>query len=245
MNGSISRRLKDYAALGRVSNLPTVFTNVLVGCVAATQETGLMWGRVAGAFIGITGIYMGGMVMNDVVDADHDKVHRSRRPIPRGGISLQEGRWLALAAFTLGLSVLATMSWRALAWGGVLVSAVVAYNLWHKQYAWSVGLMGWCRALVYVVAAAAAGGAVLGQSDHVKMLWVMAGMLGLYVVGLSLLARWENKRANSGWIVAMGLAAICLLDGVFLILLGHGALSWVAVGCWALTLALQRVVSGT
>ena len=79
--------VKNYAELGRVSNLPTCITNVLVGCAVGAEAASLRPLTVAAVIGGIGLLYVGGMALNDVVDAKIDGKERPKRPIPSGRIS--------------------------------------------------------------------------------------------------------------------------------------------------------------
>ena len=77
--------------LGRVSNLPSVWSN----CLAAWVLSG---GQVSNSIeiekfiwlnLGATFLYLGGMFLNDAFDVGFDNVHRIERPIPSGLISLK------------------------------------------------------------------------------------------------------------------------------------------------------------
>ena len=71
--------------LGRVSNLPTVWTNVLAGTVLAGGD----WrsGRIGFVLIAMSLFYIGGMYLNDYFDRAVDARERPTRPIPAGDIS--------------------------------------------------------------------------------------------------------------------------------------------------------------
>jgi 4-hydroxybenzoate polyprenyltransferase len=100
--------LRAWLVLSRGSNLPTVWSSVLVGWLAATywdgQSSSLTlfpevfdWSRPASALIlfwplaalllAISAIYVGGMILNDFFDATWDAQHRPARPIPSGAVS--------------------------------------------------------------------------------------------------------------------------------------------------------------
>src|SRR5262249_61425170 len=93
-----ARSLTALARLGRVSNLPTVWTNVL----AATVLAGAEWGnlRTAVGLLAMSLFYVGGMYLNDYFDRAMDARERPTRPIPAGGVAGGQGggrRWGALA----------------------------------------------------------------------------------------------------------------------------------------------------
>ncbi len=183
--------LRTALVLGRVSNLPTVWTNAL----AALALAGALPppGALVLLLLALTLFYTGGMFLNDAFDAEIDGAERKGRPIPAGAADVRDVfLWgffqLALAtllAFTLGIAV----GMAALALG----AAIVAYDLWHKRTALSPVLMGLCRFLVYLTAALA----VTGPNAP-----VLFGAFGLfcYVVGLTYAAKQEAyDRIGSVW----------------------------------------------
>jgi hypothetical protein len=187
---------KTLLELGRVSNLPTVWSNVLAASAfAATGSVGASAVNIVavGACI-ISGslLYEGGMLLNDAYDAEIDARERPNRPIPSGratrgqvfglGFGLLVTSFLVLAASVL---LGAVQPWALL--GLSLTAAfVVAYDKHHKGVAWSPLLMGACRAGLYLLATLAVG-AELGWP------WALRALaLFLYVVGLTHVARFET-----------------------------------------------------
>ncbi len=71
--------------LARVSNLPTVWTNVLVGNRVG-RRAHHRHGRLCLA-IAVSLLYMAGMYLNDAFDARWDAQHRPERPIPAGDVT--------------------------------------------------------------------------------------------------------------------------------------------------------------
>ena len=71
--------------LGRVSNLPTVWTNVIAGTTIANAAANIV--DVALVGLAMTGFYVGGMYLNDFFDRDIDARVRPGRPIHAGDIS--------------------------------------------------------------------------------------------------------------------------------------------------------------
>src|SRR5262245_26457939 len=97
--------LRTLLTLGRVSNLPTVWSNCLAGwwLAGGGNVQKLPW-----LFAGVTMLYIGGMFLNDAFDEDFDRQYRRTRPIPSGSISLQAVwrwglAWLALGSLCLVL----------------------------------------------------------------------------------------------------------------------------------------------
>ncbi|MBM44465.1 MAG: hypothetical protein CMJ36_05585 [Phycisphaerae bacterium] len=154
-------RLQDWLQLLRVSNAPTCVTNVLVGCAIGIASLGPdhpgPWidpGAVLIVLAGVFGFYFGGMALNDVIDAKHDKKTGAPRPIALGRIA--RGKAGVLALLLLGVGIIGCSlagGIHGLVAGLVLLTCIVLYDLLHRA-AWpAILLMGCCRGLVYVIAA--------------------------------------------------------------------------------------------
>jgi 4-hydroxybenzoate polyprenyltransferase len=182
-------KLRTLLDLARISNLPTVWSNVLAGAVLAGTSADAL--RVVVAAIAGTLLYSGGMFLNDAFDAEIDARERPERPIPSGRIAKRTVLalgfgMLALSLCVLGLSVLVLRAPVELVPAGLAVAAgVVVYDRWHKGVALSPVVMGACRAGLYFLGALAAG----GRCEAVLLPAV--SLLG-YVVGLTHVARFEN-----------------------------------------------------
>jgi 4-hydroxybenzoate polyprenyltransferase len=243
--------------LGRVSNLPTVWTNTLAGIVLAGGEALSPRGLLL--FLALSLLYVGGMVLNDAFDREVDARERPERPIPSGeigaGAAFATGSALLGAALLLllglGIGFTGGSGWRAPGAGFLLALLIVLYDWRHKGVRWSPYLMGVCRALVYLTAGLAFVALPPGR------LWLAAAALFAYVAGLTAIARGEaHHLAHSpkgthrplsppGHAVAWLIAGIPLLDALLIAGSGAHALAWLAAAACPLTLALQRHVPGT
>lgn len=76
--------------LGRVSNLPTVWSNVLAGAALA-GAAGVSPPALVALMIAISLFYVGGMWLNDAFDAEIDARERPERPC-RATITLRGQR---------------------------------------------------------------------------------------------------------------------------------------------------------
>lgn len=171
--------------LGRVSNLPTVWSNCLTGWGLGG---GGRWDKLLGVSLFTSLLYIGGMFLNDAFDAEFDRNNRRTRPIPSGAISRQEvWRW-GFAWIGVGLAGMMFEGKAALELALMLTALILLYNALHKLLAISPILMGGCRILLYLTAAATGEKGVTGEA-------IWKGLaLGSYVVGLSCLARKETSR---------------------------------------------------
>lgn len=202
--------LRTLLVLGRVSNLPTVWSNCLAGWLLGG---GGPWGRFALLCGGATGLYLAGMFLNDAFDAAWDRQHRPGRPIPSGAITAQAVWGWGAGFLATGLALMLPLSPTVAALALLLAATIVLYNAIHKAVRWSPLLLAECRFLLYLVAAAGAEDGISGLA-----LWC-ALALGAYVAGLSGLARTESgtgraPRWPAGLLAApVGLALLVNADG--------------------------------
>jgi 4-hydroxybenzoate polyprenyltransferase len=227
--------------LGRVSNLPTVWTNALAG-VALAGASPWHWATVPAA-LGLSLSYVGGMFLNDAFDRAVDARERPSRPIPSGaadadtvfaaGFALLLGGVAMLLVAACGFGVSA--EWAALA-GLALGGAILAYNRHHKGNPLSPLWMGACRVLAYVSAGLAAT-AVLPAP------LLAAALVSLcYLIGLTYVAKQEAlDRVGNLWPLLF--LAAPLAYGAWVAEAAAGWLALAALAAWigvALALLLRR-----
>ncbi|MDB4454317.1 UbiA family prenyltransferase [bacterium] len=209
------KALRAWLILGRVSNLPTVWTNVLVAWLlsggAFTWSAALSW-MLAGASL----LYVGGTTLNDFFDVAFDREFRKERPIPSDVLSRRTVGVGCLLYFVGGIAAIlvgAQGSWIFLA--GLIV-AIVLYDYRHKEWVGSVFVMGGCRFFLSLVAASCVASVIAWP------VWIYAVTLFAYIVGLSFTARGES-RSQSVIRWPLGLLALPLCGAVWL---GVSGLSW-------------------
>ena len=282
--------------LGRISNLPTVWTNTLVGVTLAGAS--LADPRVPLLLVALSLFYIGGMFLNDAYDREFDARSRPDRPIPAGQVSagtvFGAGFGMLAAGMVLlalaGAAVANGTGWRPAVAGLALAASIVLYDAWHKNNPLSPVLMGLCRLLLYVTAGLAIS-ATLGtplllaavmllfyligltytaKREHLHELgsiWPLAalavpvvygvflassvplvwGFLVLFAgcIGFALRLLRRRARGDVPRAVVTLIAGISLFDAVVLCGAGAPGLAAVAVAAFALTLAMQKLVSGT
>jgi hypothetical protein len=221
--------------LGRISNLPTVWSNCLAAWLLNGGES---WNIFYVLCAGATLLYIGGMFLNDAFDVGFDRQHRKERPIPSGQITVRAvwliGGMLLLGGWLLLLSLGTTTALVAL----LLVGTIVLYDAVHKRTAFAPLLMALCRFLLYVVA-----GAATHRRLNDAVVWHGLA-LACYVTGLSFLARSES---GSGlvrrWPLLLVLAP---LGANALVNSNRQAMSWVASGvlCAWLVWCLRGLLRG-
>lgn len=228
-------RWRVYLALGRVSNLPTVWSNAMAGAALASGNVPLpavVWVAVA-----VSCFYTAGMYLNDAFDAEYDQRHRPERPIPRGAIDPGRVGAIGFALLAAGELLLVGAGPSAAVLGLVLAGLIVYYSIRHKRDPLSPVVMALCRACVYLIAAAPLAAGIAPP------VVAGAGLLAAYVVGLSVVAKRDLLPGPS---IAMLIAGISIVDAaVVLWATGAWPPALVAAAGFPLTLALQRVAPGT
>jgi 4-hydroxybenzoate polyprenyltransferase len=218
--------------LGRVSNLPTVWTNALAGAVlAGAGGFGAEFALLLAAF---TLFYTGGMFLNDAFDAAIDARERPERPIPAGVVTRREVYGWGFGQMAAGVVLLALVGVAPALAGLTLAVAITYYDWNHKTNPLSPVVMGLCRVLIYVGAGLAI---TLALPDT---LWIGAALLLCYLIGLTYVAKQETLgEVKNLWpllflaapvLYALVFAAGSLTSGVLFVLLTL----WVGVALWFL-----------
>jgi UbiA prenyltransferase family len=208
--------------LGRVSNLPTVWTNVIAGATIANMATALA--DVA--------------TVNDFFDREIDTRERPGRPIQAGDIGAVTVSTIGFALLAVGIALLVPFGLFTVVWGLALAAAIVLYDVWHKGNNFAPLVMGLCRALVYLGTGAAVSGNIL------PALIVGATALAAHVVGLTYAAKQENLNHigrlwplavlagplllawpwfTTGWLVIAAALLLCAVDIIAVRLLAKRA----------------------
>ena len=232
--------MRAWLELARVSNLPTCVSNVLVGAAIGGVTCDIAWPAVGIVAVAVMLLYVGGMALNDVVDHRIDRRERPGRPIPSGRIPVRTAAGAAIVCLVAGAGLTAFTGTPAVWFGAVLAAVIVVYDLVHKRVAASVVLMGACRGLVYLTAAAA----VCWPLEW-RVATILTLAITVYVALVTLLARVEAHTPRIRIVVLRWLAGISLVDAIFLALLGRPGLAAAALGCLVATVWGHRRILGT
>jgi hypothetical protein len=204
----VSTGLTNLLTLARVSNLPTVWSNVLAAWWLGGG--GQPW-MLLPLLLGASLLYAGGCTLNDAFDARWDAQHRPERLIPSGRMT-RTGVALA-GSYEMAAGVMLILFTHPQPWWPVvsLAACIVLYDAWHKQSPLSVLSMGGCRWLLYLTAASVAG-------EVPRAVILSGGVLCLYIIVLSLVARGEarpnpgNSAPGSRWLLLLVPLAIAALN---------------------------------
>jgi 4-hydroxybenzoate polyprenyltransferase len=233
-------RLSTLLRLGRISNLPTVWTNVLAGSVIAGD--GIDPNQIALILIAMTAFYVGGMYLNDFFDRAIDARDRPGRPIDAGEIRAATVSLIGFGLLVAGVVLMIPFGLAAMIWGALLAGVIVLYDVWHKGNALSPLVMGMCRALVYI----GTGVALAGSISHAMILAAVA--LASHVAGITYVAKQESlDRVGNLWPLALLavplLAALPALFSGWIVLVAF--LLLLAADASAIRLLAKRPVPGS
>ena len=213
--------MRSWLELLRISNLPTVWTNVLAGGVIANspfggRSSGFPAGTMIVVLISGSCLYLAGMVLNDVFDLKIDRQERPSRPIPSGRVSRRSAAMLGTILLVVGGSLPWTISIETGITALVLAGLVVLYEGIHATTPWSVLAMAACRAGLYVMAVFAVVTSAMADGTTpvpwtARTVMVLSVLIALpafiHVTCFSLIARFEvpdvqekpaENPANSG-----------------------------------------------
>jgi 4-hydroxybenzoate polyprenyltransferase len=202
----------------KLLRLPNVFTavaDVMMGFLLKFKDL-QSFGKFIPLVITSCLLYLSGMVLNDVFDAEVDSQERPDRPIPSGRISRTSAAILGWGLFAAGVAVawFASMKfndWRPGGLASVLASCIVLYDGGLKHTRLAPVVMGECRMLNVLL------GMSLILDSWGKFEVVIALGVAVYIAGVTMFARTEARissraRLSSGLVVLLsGLAVLMTL----------------------------------
>lgn len=185
-------KIRACLELIRPANIVTAFADVLAGFAAVggvilftstgmdVKPDGLIW-----LLIATFGLYGGGIVFNDLFDADLDAKERSERAIPSGRISRTEAALLGVVLYIIAILAVFQVSTTAVGISVFIIFCSLIYDAKAKHSVLFGPLfMGLCRG----------GNLLLGGSMFPAVLmeiWFIALIPILYIAAITLISRGE------------------------------------------------------
>ena len=184
-----------YLRLMRPANIVTAIADVLAGIaisgfMAAWVFNYLHILPVLLLCISTAGLYGGGVVFNDVFDADLDRVERPERPIPSGLISLRAATTLGSILLIAGIVAAFAVNLTSGLLASLITIAALVYNKWGKHHSLlGPPNMGLCRGLNLLL-----GVSVLPSS--ISGWWYIAFVPVIYISSVTMISRGEVHGSN-------------------------------------------------
>lgn len=185
-------RALAFARLVRLPNVFTAIADVSVGLIVIRHNSSLL--SIITLPCTSACLYGAGMAWNDYADRQVDSVERPNRPIPSGAIRAKAASMFAcwLALFGIGFAAIA--GWIDNQWSPLpvlhaagLVALILAYNFRLKHTSAGPWAMGACRFINMLLGFSVASTAIAPWF----MRFAAATILGIYVVGISVIAKDE------------------------------------------------------
>jgi len=173
----------------RPANVVTSVADVLAGIAISGSFAISTWESlqlpVILLCISTIGLYSGGIIFNDVYDADLDKVERPERPIPSGLISKKAATIFGVVFFFVGISAANLFSTTTAVLAVSIMIACLSYNRWAKHHSILGPLnMGLCRGLNLLL-----GVSII--STQVQQWWFLALVPIIYIAAITMISRGE------------------------------------------------------
>jgi 4-hydroxybenzoate polyprenyltransferase len=194
-------RLLAFAQLLRLPNVFTAFADIaLATCAALAVIPGWpaadFWVRVALLVPASGCLYLAGMVWNDVFDLDEDRRDRPFRPLPSGRVTVRTAAILAAALTLAGVALAAVAG--AVVLGVALATAVLLYDSWLKRTPAGPAAMATCRFINVLLGLSVVGEDLLDVDTRLHL----AGVVGVYIVGVTWFARTEAAASSRRHLLA-------------------------------------------
>ena len=154
-----SHTLAPWFRLVRLPNLLTVPGDPVAGflLVAAAGGVAPDMRRLFAVMGASLCLYVFGLILNDIVDIEVDRVERPERPLPSGEITVPQARMAAIAMALSGLNLALVAGRGTLNVAEVLALGIIFYNCVLKGKPGAVVAMGGCRGGSLLLGAVAAG----------------------------------------------------------------------------------------
>lgn len=173
--------------------------------------------------ISTIGLYGGGVVFNDVFDAELDKVERPERPIPSGVISIKDATLLGIILLLVGIIAAFIVSVLSGIIAFSIVVASLVYDKWSKHNAFAGPLnMGLCRGL----------NLLLGISivlSSVSTWWFLAIVPIIYIAAITMISRGEVHGGSKNILYAAAFFYCIVIGGILFLSSRMETIGWTVV----------------
>ncbi|WP_091602623.1 UbiA-like protein EboC [Maribacter dokdonensis] len=215
----MKEKLMGFARLARPANLPTAAADILAGIAIILYLKDIVVlnfmsgqsGNVLSLIFSSIALYAGGVVFNDVFDADLDAVERPERAIPSGLVPKKEAIYFGTILMLIGI----TLAFKTTVLSGLisvaLTVAILTYDGYFKQFGFAGPLnMGICRGLNLLM-----GMSILGNLTH----WYISLVPVVYIFAITLISRGEVHGDNKKHIVWAGILYAIVILSITLIVM--------------------------
>lgn len=156
-------------------------------------------------------LYAGGVVLNDVLDLETDRLERPERPLPSGMLPVRMAAWFAAELLLLGIFLAHLAGPLSGLIATILAISIVLYDAWFKKFTFLGPLnMGVCRGLNLCL-----GTSLFGSESY----WWLGLIPLVYIFAITLISRGEVHGKNKKhiiWAAFMYALVIFSVAGIWL-----------------------------
>jgi 4-hydroxybenzoate polyprenyltransferase len=233
-------KISAYLTLMRPANVVTAVADIVAGVAvsaAAYQrfmgaesllESASLLEGLGWLCLATIGLYGGGVVLNDVFDAELDREERPERPIPSGFASVRSAATFGVLLLVMGVIAALQVSLSSSLIAASVAGLTFSYNAWakHNPVLGPIN-MGLCRG----------GNLLLGVSVLPTMaaeLWYLGLIPVFYIAAVTMISRGEVHGATRRSLQGGGLIYAFILSSVAVLTLLSGTAWWEVVPFLAL-----------
>ncbi len=235
-----------YLQMMRPANILTAWADILLGYAASGAAATMITDAflienlipLGWLLLSTSGLYGGGVVFNDVFDAELDAEERPERPIPSGRASKPEAVGLGVVLLAVGVAAAAQVSLLSAALAMFIAAAALGYDAIAKHNPLLGPLaMGTCRGANLLLGVSAV-------SLSVQTYWFLALIPVIYIAAITTISRGEvHGGSRPTGIVALFMLALVIGGMVGLDLLPrYSGLSVLPFGILFVALVLPEFV---
>lgn len=219
------KKLIAHIKLMRPANVVTAMADILAGFAASglalqwlesrEYNTSLLW-----LVLSTIGLYAGGVVFNDVFDADLDRTERPERPIPSGQASVLSASLFGSLLLILGILAAWRVSIASLIIAVLVAACALIYDAWGKHQNWFGPInMGMCRGGNLLLGVSAVP-AALGEVWYISLIPIV------YIAAITMISRGEVHGGDKGVIRAAGMMYGLVILSIVLMAIYFSADYW-------------------
>jgi 4-hydroxybenzoate polyprenyltransferase len=204
----------------RPANLVTAFADILAGMAIAGLHfatDNFLWGNAILLSISTVGLYGGGVVFNDVFDAELDAIERPERAIPSGRVSKKNATILGISLLLVGILTAFMVSQMS----GFLAIIISILALFYDRFGKHNNLfgpinMGLCRGVNLLL-----GISIINPS--VYEWWWVSIVPVIYISAITMISRGEVHGGNKKHLYFAGFlyALVSIFQGYVAYSLGN------------------------
>jgi 4-hydroxybenzoate polyprenyltransferase len=169
------------------------------------------------------GLYGGGVVFNDVFDAELDKVERPERAIPKGIVSVKEAVFLGIILLLMGIITAAIVSVLSGLLAITISAAALIYNRWSKHNPIAGPLnMGLCRGLNLLLGVSIVASAVTEW-------WFIALVPIVYIAAVTMISKGEVHGGSKSTLYFAAFLYCVVIAAILLLSFLKGKVLWTII----------------